>query len=81
MVALATGSIDRFRTSTIEVDALEKRYTVQTLEAMKRHVSGAQLLFIIGTDMYQEIETWKRLPKTLRTGPPRDREPSGISLP
>jgi nicotinate-nucleotide adenylyltransferase len=34
MVALATDSIDRFRTSTIEVDALEKLYTVQTLEAM-----------------------------------------------
>ena len=59
MVALATDSIDRFRTSTIEVDALEKRYTVQTLEAMKRAYPGAQLLFIIGTDMYQELESWK----------------------
>src|ERR1700746_4110916 len=59
MVALATISIDRFRTSTIEVDALEKRYTVETLEAMKKAESGAELLFIIGTDMYQEIETWK----------------------
>jgi len=59
MVALATDPIDRFRTSTIEVDALEKRYTVQTLEAMKRSYPGAQLLFIIGTDMYQELESWK----------------------
>jgi nicotinate-nucleotide adenylyltransferase len=59
MVALATDPIDRFRTSTIEVDALEKRYTVQTLESMKRSYSGAQLLFIIGTDMYQELESWK----------------------
>ena len=59
MVALATGPVDRFRTSTIEVDALEKRYTVQTLEAMKQTYPGAQLLFIIGTDMYQEFETWK----------------------
>jgi len=59
MVALATGSVDRFRTSALEVDALEKRYTVQTLEAMKRSYPGAQLLFIIGTDMYQELETWK----------------------
>jgi nicotinate-nucleotide adenylyltransferase len=59
MVALATGSIDRFRTSTIEVDALEKRYTVQTLQTMKRLYPGAQLLFIIGTDMYQELESWK----------------------
>jgi nicotinate-nucleotide adenylyltransferase len=59
MVALATVSFDRFRASAIEVDALEKRYTVETLEAMKRLHPGADLLFIIGTDMYQEIETWK----------------------
>src|SRR3954470_14721381 len=59
MVALATVSIDRFRPSTIEVDSLERRYTVETLEAMKRTYPGSELLFIIGTDMYQEIETWK----------------------
>ncbi|PYS42084.1 MAG: nicotinic acid mononucleotide adenylyltransferase [Acidobacteria bacterium] len=59
MVALATVSFDRFRTSTIEVDVLERRYTVETLDAMKNAHPGADLLFIVGTDMYQEIETWK----------------------
>jgi nicotinate-nucleotide adenylyltransferase len=59
MVVVATMSFERFRTSTIEVDALEKRYTVETLEAMSRTYPGADLLFIVGTDMYQEIETWK----------------------
>src|SRR5262245_57628605 len=59
MVALATVPFERFRTSTIEVDALERRYTVETLDAMKRIYPGAELLFIIGTDMYQEIETLK----------------------
>src|SRR5207244_4522563 len=59
MVALATISFDRFRTSTIEVDALEKRYTVETLDAMKKTHTGSELLFIIGTDMYKAIETWK----------------------
>jgi nicotinate-nucleotide adenylyltransferase len=59
MVALATVSFDRFRTSTIEVDALERRYTVQTLDSMKQSYPGADLLFIIGTDMYEEIETWR----------------------
>ena len=43
----------------MEVDTLEKRYTVETLEAMLQMHPGAELLFIIGTDMYQEIETWK----------------------
>jgi nicotinate-nucleotide adenylyltransferase len=41
------------------VDTLEKRYTVETLDAMQQKYPGAALLFIIGTDMYQEIETWK----------------------
>jgi nicotinate-nucleotide adenylyltransferase len=59
MVALATISVERFQTSTIEVDALKKRYTVETLEAMKESHPGAQLLFIIGTDMFREIETWR----------------------
>jgi len=59
MVALATLSFERFRTSTIEVDALERRYTVETLETMKKAYPDSELLFIIGTDMYQEIETWK----------------------
>ena len=59
MVALATGSFERFRTSTIEMDALAKRYTVETLDAMKQAYPGSELLFIVGTDMYQEIETWK----------------------
>ena len=59
MVSLATLSVDRFRPSTIEVDALEKRYTVETLETMKKAYPGSELLFIIETDMYHEIETWK----------------------
>jgi nicotinate-nucleotide adenylyltransferase len=59
MVALATISIERFRTSTIEVDALQKRYTVETLETMKELNPGAELLFIVGTDMFQEIESWR----------------------
>src|SRR5438105_11091787 len=59
MVALATVSIERCRRSTIEVDALEKRYTVESLESMKKNNPDADLLLIIGTDMYQEIETWR----------------------
>lgn len=59
MVGLATVPFGPYRTSTIEVDALEKRYTVETLEAMHILYPGAELLFITGTDMYQEIHTWK----------------------
>ena len=59
MIALAIAPFERFRPSTIEVDALEKRYTVDTLELMGNLYPKAQLLFVLGTDMYQEIETWK----------------------
>jgi len=59
MVALATIPFAQFRTSNIEVDSLEKRYTVQTLEQMKSLHPGASLIFVLGTDMFQEIETWK----------------------
>ena len=59
MIALATTSFDRFRTSAIEVDALEKRYTVETLDLMNGLYPDAQLLFVLGTDMFQEIESWK----------------------
>jgi nicotinate-nucleotide adenylyltransferase len=60
MVALATMSFRDFRSSTIEVDALEKRYTVETLELMGRLYPEAELLFVLGTDMYQELETWRQ---------------------
>ena len=59
MVSLATMACSRYRPSTIEVDALEKRYTVETLELMGRLYPRAQLLFVLGTDMYLEIETWR----------------------
>ncbi|HET9943974.1 MAG TPA: nicotinate-nucleotide adenylyltransferase [Terriglobia bacterium] len=59
MVALAIAPFERFRASTIEVDALEKRYTVNTLERMRAENPDRELLFVLGTDMYRDFETWK----------------------
>ena len=59
MVALATLPFSRFKASTIEVECLEKRYTVETLEQMGSMYPHASLIFVLGTDMFQEIETWK----------------------
>jgi nicotinate-nucleotide adenylyltransferase len=59
MTVLATMPFEKFRTSTIEVDSLERRYTVETLEILNRQYVGSELLFIVGTDMYQEVEEWK----------------------
>jgi len=59
MVALATMSEDRFQVSTVETDMLGPRYSVETLEVMRQELPAASFVFIIGTDMYQEIEDWK----------------------
>jgi nicotinate-nucleotide adenylyltransferase len=59
MVALAISPFDAFRASSIEVDAMEKRYTVDTLDEMHMLYRGARFVFVMGTDMYQDLETWK----------------------
>jgi nicotinate-nucleotide adenylyltransferase len=59
MVALATAPFARFRSSTIELDTLERQYTVETLTAMATVHPGAELLFVLGADMYEEIDSWK----------------------
>ncbi len=59
MVALAISPFEGFRVSPMEVDAKEKRYTVDTLGLMRAENPGAELVFILGTDMYQDFESWK----------------------
>jgi nicotinate-nucleotide adenylyltransferase len=59
MVALAISPFERFRISSMEVDAMEKRYTVDTLERMRAENPNAEFLFVLGTDMYRDFETWK----------------------
>jgi nicotinate-nucleotide adenylyltransferase len=56
---LAISPFDGFRVSTVEVDAMEKRYTVDTLEQMRADNPDGELLFVLGTDMYRDFETWK----------------------
>jgi len=59
MVALAISPFEKFRVSSMEVDAMEKRYTVDTLERIREENPRAELLFVLGTDMYRDFETWK----------------------
>jgi nicotinate-nucleotide adenylyltransferase len=59
MAALATIPFRQFRTSTIEVDTFDRRYSVDTVELLQNTFPGADLIFIAGTDMYREIDTWK----------------------
>lgn len=59
MVALATAPFARFHASTIELDSLERRYTFETLQTLSTLYPGADLLFVLGADMYEEIDSWK----------------------
>ena len=59
MVALAIAPFDGFQLSTIEVERLERRYSVDTLELMRKRYPDAPLLFVTGTDQYTEIRNWK----------------------
>lgn len=59
MVALAISPFADFRASTVEMDALEKRYTIDTLRLLREALPQDELVFVLGTDMYQEFETWK----------------------
>jgi nicotinate-nucleotide adenylyltransferase len=65
MAALATEPFDRFRVSTMEVDMLEPRYSVDTLERMHQKYPGSHFVFITGTDMYRDIESWKEFRRLL----------------
>jgi nicotinate-nucleotide adenylyltransferase len=66
MLALATQNESRFRVSTIELDAPEKPYTVDTL-ARLREMFGhqARLFFVMGADSWMEITTWREWERVL----------------
>ena len=56
MVALATEADQRLLVSTIELDAPDRPYAVDTVERMQ--VETRRLFFIIGADSWAEITTW-----------------------
>ena len=60
MIALAISEMSRFTLSTIEMDLLEPSYSVDTLKLMHQQYSNSWFIFITGTDMYQEIDSWER---------------------
>lgn len=66
MLALATQGDERLRISTIELDAPEKPYTVETLERMQQEFGAqAQLFFVMGADSWSEISTWHEWERVL----------------
>lgn len=68
MLVLATLNDERLRVSTIELDAPEKPYTVDTLERTKAEFGNqAQLFFVMGADSWAEIATWHEWERVLES--------------
>jgi len=66
MLALATQAEAHFRISTIELDAPERPYTVETLARMQETLGdGTQIFFIMGADSWLEIATWHEWERVL----------------
>ena len=66
MLALATQEESGFLVSTIELDAPERPYTVETLSRMQETLgSEAQVFFIMGADSWMEITTWREWERVL----------------
>jgi nicotinate-nucleotide adenylyltransferase len=59
MVELAASENPHFEVSDIEILRKGKSYTVDTLRQIKKRYPRADLFFICGSDLVNEIPTWK----------------------
>ena len=60
MLALATQDDPQLRISTFELDAPDRRYTVDTVAEFQRLLGDdTELFFIMGADSWSEIKTWR----------------------
>lgn len=59
MLCLATQNDAKLKVSTVELDAPEKPYTVETQAKFNADLPGAKIYFVIGADSWTEIRTWR----------------------
>ena len=60
MLALATQDDPELVISTFELDAPDRRYTVDTIAHFQRELDDStELFFIMGADSWSEIDTWR----------------------
>ena len=66
MLALATQNYPKLSISTFELDAPDRRYTVDTIAYFQRLFGDAcELFFIMGADSWLEITTWREWERLL----------------
>ena len=67
MLALATQDDPQLAISTFELDAPDRRYTVDTVAEFQRRLGDdTELFFIMGADSWSEITTWREWERLLR---------------
>jgi nicotinate-nucleotide adenylyltransferase len=66
MLALATQNDPKLLISTFELDAPDRRYTVDTIDHFQRLFGDeCELFFIMGADSWSEITTWREWERLL----------------
>jgi nicotinate-nucleotide adenylyltransferase len=66
MLVLATENEPGLMVSTFEMEASDRRYTVDTVAYFQsRFARGAELFFIMGADSWSEITTWREWERLL----------------
>ncbi|HYN84159.1 MAG TPA: nicotinate-nucleotide adenylyltransferase [Pyrinomonadaceae bacterium] len=66
MLALATQREPGFRVSSVELDAPERPYTVETLARfVEERGRDSRLFFVMGADSWTEIKTWREWERVL----------------
>jgi nicotinate-nucleotide adenylyltransferase len=67
MLALATQDDPKLLISTFELDAPDRRYTVDTVEHFQRSLGDStELFFIMGADSWSDITTWREWERLLK---------------
>lgn len=59
MLALATADQSQMCVSTIELEAPQRPYTIETLGRLKTETANAQLFFVMGADSFQDVTMWR----------------------
>lgn len=59
MLALATMNEPQFQLSTIELEAPERPYTIETLGRLKAQLNDARLFFVMGEDSFRDVMMWR----------------------
>jgi len=70
MTQNAFSSLEYTGVSDLEIYSKNRNYTIDTVRKIKNEYPNSDLLLLVGTDMYETIETWKDHNQLLQTVTP-----------